>query len=85
MRGKTLLAGHALRDEGVSRYADDGSELTWPLRNGRAKCECGALSPLDLSLAAAKKWHSMHKDEIRKKLKAQEVQHLPHNRTKSSY
>jgi hypothetical protein len=85
MRGKTLLSGHALRFEGATVYDQDGEHLPSWRRDGSAKCECGALSPLGLSTNAAKKWHSMHKDEIRKAQKAADNAMRPDLRKKSSY
>lgn len=67
-RGKTLLRGHALRDEGITRYSKTGQLLTywrWKTDEAHAMCECGALSPANISQAAAKRWHRAHKDTLR--------------------
>ena len=67
--GKTLLKGHALRDEGQPAYLSDGTfDLNWRYRRtreGRAKCSCGALSEMGVTQAEAKRWHRAHKDSLR--------------------
>jgi hypothetical protein len=61
--GKTLLRGHALRDEGHLRYTDEGI-FRWQAEH--AKCECGALSPVTVTNQyQAKRWHREHKDSFR--------------------
>ncbi len=60
--GKTLLAGHALQDEGKAHYTDEGL-FRWD--GGRAMCECGALAPKGVGVRAAQRWHREHKDSLR--------------------
>jgi hypothetical protein len=60
MKGKTLLKGHTLMDEGQ------------PLGTGRRSgdgvggCSCGARSPVLFSNAARQRWHKDHKENQRR-------------------
>lgn len=66
--GKTLLRGHALRDEGRVHYGADGLYVGgWPPPGAtlHAACSCGLLSPPGISQTAAKRWHREHKDSLR--------------------
>lgn len=60
--GKTLLRGHALRNEGRRRY--DASGL-YDWHGDYAMCECGLLSQPGITQTAAKRWHREHKDSLR--------------------
>lgn len=68
-RGKTLLKGHALQQEGHptawdSIYGWWRFDPTW----GRGHCECGAAAPLGISVKAVQRWHREHKDALREAL-----------------
>lgn len=68
-RGKTLVKGHALLQEGWP-YRDEGMPREWRDVNpalGHGKCSCGATGPLDYSNAARKRWHQLHKQEVKEK------------------
>ena len=60
--GKTLLRGHALRDEGRPHYTAEGV-FRW--KGGHAKCECGLIFPAGLTQAAVQRFHREHKDSLR--------------------
>lgn len=60
--GKTRLAGHGLQYEGRRRYNADG-RYDW--HGDYVKCECGLLSEPGITSTAARRWHDVHKDEIR--------------------
>lgn len=62
------LSGHTLRYEGAPFSADgtliyDGMHVGTS-GEGRAKCSCGALSPVLSSGAQRKAWHRQHKAAI---------------------
>lgn len=65
-RGQTLLKGHALVGEGQP-FNDAGRAVGygWTGGEGRAKCECGALSPVLSSGRARQAWHADHKQAVR--------------------
>lgn len=64
----TVLHGHKLRGEGAP-YNESGAPVriaSWSVGGeGRAKCECGDLSEVLPSAAARKRWHRLHKGDIR--------------------
>lgn len=64
---RTALRGHALRGEGKAHGpSDEGSGYIRYLGHiGRALCECGAVSNVEWTDAARKRWHARHKDEMR--------------------
>lgn len=65
-RGKTLVKGHTLFREGWPCYSN-GAECTMMWTNGHAVCSCGAVSECLDSTAARKRWHRLHKQEVKEK------------------
>lgn len=62
---RTNLRGHALRGEGAAFVRGDEERETWLRCSGhigRGLCECGAVSAVEWSNAARKRWHAAHKD-----------------------
>jgi len=57
MKGKTLLKGHTLLNEGKAVGRAAGA--------GLGGCSCGARSEELPSNVARQRWHKQHKDEIR--------------------
>lgn len=66
MKGKTLLAGHSLTNEGEA-FAENGFPLSFAYRGGEGcgLCSCGEVSKWLPTRAARKRWHRTHKDEVR--------------------
>jgi hypothetical protein len=68
----TRVAGHGLWSEGWPVDATPGKGAGW--RPGRHRtdagcglCECGEMSPVLDSVAARRRWHKEHKQQIREK------------------
>lgn len=62
-RGPLLVPGHTLVGKGRP-YDENGDGLSWsssPVGEGRAKCECGWLSPVLASVRDRKLYHYEHK------------------------
>jgi hypothetical protein len=57
MKGKTLLKGHALFNEGI-RFGES--------KIGPANCECGAQSENLPNTSQRQNWHRAHKESIKK-------------------
>ena len=62
--GKTMLRGHALRNEGLSIYDANGKQDWWG-EGSHGLCECGQLFGPGLSQTAVKRAHRVHKDSLR--------------------
>lgn len=65
------LPGHSLTSEGKPFAWSDVSGRyvrTYPAheKQGRGLCECGEVSPVMISDAARKRWHTAHKESARK-------------------
>jgi hypothetical protein len=62
-----LLRGHALVFEGAAHNDAGGRMGTYMTTSGfgRAKCECGEMSPNLSSANRRKDWHRDHKETIR--------------------
>ena len=58
-KGKTLVKGHTLFNEGELFY-----ELGKLNRSGNGECSCGAISEVLPSTAARQRWHREHKAEV---------------------
>jgi hypothetical protein len=67
-RGKTLLRGHALREEGRPFTAHGTALFSGDTRfkpgEGHGLCECGAVSPILASDRQRKAWHAQHKQAV---------------------
>lgn len=63
-RGKTVLKGHSLLDEGAA-YSIDGCRIWYTRGDGHGKCSCGALSDPLPSNSQRKQWHRDHKELVR--------------------
>lgn len=78
MPKNTRLSGHTLRSEGKPfRWSSDSRR--WMRTNalygadtgdGVAMCSCGAVSQMLHSNAERKRWHVIHKDQVRAQLPA---------------
>ena len=62
-RGQTLLKGHTLRREGKPFHLS-GYSVQYST-GGHARCSCGEYSAWLNSDADRKRWHAVHKEEIR--------------------
>ena len=64
---RTALRGHALRGEGQAyKRRDEGNWLkVWGGWRGVGLCECGATSSIVDTNNARKRWHVVHKAEVR--------------------
>jgi hypothetical protein len=62
----TRVAGHGLMGEGAP-YDDNLMRRGWWASTGgegRARCQCGAVSEVLSSASARKAWHRQHKAEL---------------------
>lgn len=66
-KGKTLVPGHTLRNEGAPHAVNERGQTVRLTegRYGRGLCSCGELSDLLDSNAQRKRWHARHKSEVR--------------------
>lgn len=62
---RTALSGHRLEAGGGADVHNDPRTGYGKQGDGRAVCECGARSEVLPSVAARRRWHTAHKDEIR--------------------
>lgn len=62
----TRVPGHGLQFEGRYFYLgrSSGSWSYTEVNYTRARCACGELSPLGLSVNARKRWHREHKASV---------------------
>lgn len=65
----TRVAGHTLWYEGAP-HDDRGHRIWRPYGSasgrGRGKCSCGALSEMEFTAAARKRWHAEHKQQVKR-------------------
>ncbi|MET9339247.1 hypothetical protein [Nonomuraea sp. NPDC003804] len=76
MPKNTRLSGHTLRSEGKPfqwstesrRYVRTNTLYGANTGDGVALCSCGTRSPMLHSNAERKRWHALHKDDVRAQL-----------------